>query len=93
MSLDKEQLARLAHLARLEIDPAEADRLGADMEKIVELAARVAASAADSSLPIAHIQQAHQPLRSDDPKPVSENLSQRAAQEDAGMVVVPKVVD
>ena len=86
-------MMRLAYLARLEIDPAENDRLRADMEKMVELAARVSAATADSSLPIAHIQQRRQPLRPDNPQPVSENLSHAAAATDAEMVVVPKVID
>ena len=93
MSLDNEQLLHLAHLARLEIDPAESERLGTEMERMVALAARVAAAAADSSLPIAHIQQGSQPLRPDDPQPVSGNLSGSAAEADAGMVAVPRVVD
>ncbi|MCY4324928.1 MAG: aspartyl/glutamyl-tRNA amidotransferase subunit C [Betaproteobacteria bacterium] len=93
MSLDNEQLARLASLARLEIDPAESERLRTEMEKMVELAGKVTAAATDSSPPIAHVQQGDQPLRPDDPQPVTDNLSRLAAEADADMVVVPRVVE
>ena len=93
MALDNEQLAHLARLAHLEIDPAEIDRLRANMEKMVELAARVAAAATADSPPGPPSEQASQPLRPDKPRPPAENLSRLAPEADAGMVAVPKVIE
>ncbi len=93
MALDDKQLAQLAHLARLQLDPAQAAALRADLDKMLDLASKVTAATAGTIAPVAHVQDGNQPLRPDQPEPAPAGLAQAAPDTVGGMVAVPKVVD
>lgn len=95
MSVGAEQLERLAALARLRIDPAEAPALGDSLARILALVEELAAVDTAGIEPLANPFDAVQPLRADE---VTETDRREAFQAIApavedGLYLVPRVVE
>lgn len=95
MSLNPEQVARIAHLARIELAPAEAAATGARLNAILGLIEQLQAADTQGIAPMAHALDGSQRLRED---VVSESdrraVYQAIAPEvEAGLYLVPKVIE
>jgi aspartyl-tRNA(Asn)/glutamyl-tRNA(Gln) amidotransferase subunit C len=95
MSLDKTQVEKIAHLARLQIDPADVPEYATNLSNILDLVAQMDAVDTEGVNPMAHPTEAVQRLREDQ---VSE-MDQRdhfqaiAPAVENGLYLVPKVIE
>ena len=95
MSLTLEQVRRVAHLARIEVSDAEAESTLGQLNAIFSLIEEMQAVDTSGIAPMAHAQDLAQRLRADR---VSESDRREAFQAvapetDAGLYLVPKVID
>ncbi len=95
MSLSREDVQRIAHLARLAIDEADVPAYARDLNAILELVAQMQAVDTDSVTPMAHPQDLPQRLRPDE---VTEENQREKFQALApavadGLYLVPKVIE
>ena len=93
--LSLEQVTRIAHLARLELSPADAAAMQHEMSAILAMVDQMAAVDTAGVEPMAHPQEAAQRLRDD---AVTEPDRREAFQEIApatheGLYVVPQVIE
>ena len=65
MALSLDEVRRIAHLARIEITPAEAEDVRAKLERIFELIGRMRAVDTTGIVPMSHAQDVILPLRED----------------------------
>ena len=95
MSLTPEDVKKIAHLARLGIEEQAIAHYAQDLSNILDLVAQMNALDTDNVLPMAHPLDQTQRLRAD----VVTETNQREAfkaiapQTEAGLYLVPKVVD
>jgi aspartyl-tRNA(Asn)/glutamyl-tRNA(Gln) amidotransferase subunit C len=95
MALSRDDVMRIAHLARLEIEPREAERVLGQLTRIFGLIERMQAVDTTGVEPMSHPQDVVARLRVDE---VTES-DQRAAfqavapQTEAGLYLVPKVIE
>ncbi|TAK90755.1 MAG: Asp-tRNA(Asn)/Glu-tRNA(Gln) amidotransferase subunit GatC [Burkholderiaceae bacterium] len=95
MSLSLEDVQRIAHLARIEISPAEAAQTQTKLNDIFDLIAQMQAVDTAGITPMAHPQNLTQRLR---PDVVTESNQRDALQKPApavqdGLFLVPKVIE
>jgi len=95
MALSIEDVERLAHLARIEITPAEAAEVGQKLDRIFELIGRLRTVETTGIVPMAHAQDVSLPLREDI---VTETDQHQLYQESApavadGLYLVPRVIE
>lgn len=95
MSLDREEVLKIAHLARLGVDDAEVKRYADELSNILALVDRMNAIDTASVAPMAHPLDGVQRLRSD---AVSESNRREEFQKIApavrdGLYLVPKVIE
>jgi len=95
MALSSEEVQRIAHLARIEITPAEAADLRQQLDRIFDLIGRMRAVDTAGIVPMAHAQEVTLPLRED---AVTESDQHRLYQGVApsvagGLYLVPKVIE
>lgn len=95
MSLTPDQVARIAHLARIALSPAEADAVGAQLNGILGLVERMQAVDTEGVTPMAHAQDVMLRLRED---AVSEpdlhaKFQAIAPQVEGDLYLVPKVIE
>jgi len=95
MSLSNDDVAKIAHLARLAVDPADAESLGRELSTILDLVAQMDAADTDEVTPMAHPLDMTQRLR---PDQVTETDHREAYQANApavenGLFLVPKVIE
>jgi aspartyl-tRNA(Asn)/glutamyl-tRNA(Gln) amidotransferase subunit C len=95
MSLTPEQVARIAHLARIALSPAEAGAVGAQLNGILGLVERMQAVDTEGVAPMAHAQDVMLRLRED---AVSEpdlhaKFQAIAPQVEGDLYLVPKVIE
>jgi aspartyl-tRNA(Asn)/glutamyl-tRNA(Gln) amidotransferase subunit C len=93
--LSREEVERIAHLARLELTPAEAGAMQAELNAILDIVDRMAAIDTAGVEPMAHPQEVSQRLRED---AVTEADQREAFQAGApavedGLYLVPKVIE
>jgi aspartyl-tRNA(Asn)/glutamyl-tRNA(Gln) amidotransferase subunit C len=93
--LTLEQVTRIAHLARLELGPGEAQAMQAEMNAILAMVDEMAAADTAGVEPMAHPQEAAQRLRED---AVTEHDQRAAFQPIApavedGLYLVPQVIE
>jgi len=95
MSLDRSDVEKIAHLARLAVSEEEKDRYAADLSDILSLVEQMNAVDTEGVLPMAHPLQMVQRLRADEPiEPDQRDLFQRIAPAtEEGLYLVPKVID
>ncbi|MDH3948163.1 MAG: Asp-tRNA(Asn)/Glu-tRNA(Gln) amidotransferase subunit GatC [Gammaproteobacteria bacterium] len=95
MSLDKTQVEKIAHLARLQIDPADVPAYATNLSNILDLVEQMDAVDTEGVNPMAHPTDAVQRLRED----VVTESDQRdqfqaiAPQVENGLYLVPKVIE
>ncbi|MBL1457095.1 MAG: Asp-tRNA(Asn)/Glu-tRNA(Gln) amidotransferase subunit GatC [Methylophaga sp.] len=95
MSLDKSDVEKIAHLARLAIDESTIPDYARDLNNILTLVEQMSAVNTDAVTPMAHPLDAHQRLRED----VVSETDQRelfqsiAPKTDAGVYLVPQVIE
>lgn len=95
MALTPEQVATIAHLARLEIRAADVSGYCDRLSRILEFVAQLEAVDTSAVAPMAHAERLAQRLRDDVPVSVTERdlFQQNAAATDAGLYLVPKVIE
>ena len=94
MEVPEEELARIAHLARLVFDPRDAPRLCGELAGILALVDEMNAVETGDVAPMAHPMEMTQRLRSDEVlEPDRRDLLQRGAPEiEDGLYLVPRVI-
>ncbi|MDH5423376.1 MAG: Asp-tRNA(Asn)/Glu-tRNA(Gln) amidotransferase subunit GatC [Gammaproteobacteria bacterium] len=95
MSLDAEQVKKIAHLARLEINEADIPSYAGTLSNILELVDQMSAVNTDDVEPMAHPMDANQRLRAD---VVTENNQREkfqaiAPKTEDGLYLVPQVIE
>ncbi len=95
MSLDRDDVVKIAHLARLAVDEADIPRYARELSKILGLVEQMNQVDTSDVEPMAHPLDTSQRLRAD----VVSEFDQRAlfqanaAQVEAGLYLVPKVIE
>jgi len=95
MSLERTDVEKIAHLARVEIGGEELDAIASDLSNILDLVEQLSAADTEGVVPMAHPLHMAQRLRPDE---VSEENQRElfqsiAPQTEAGLYLVPKVID
>ena len=95
MSLDRSDVEKIAHLARLAISEDEKDRYAADLSNILSLVEQMNAADTGGVSPMAHPLHMVQRLRDDEPaEPNQRELFQQIAPAtEDGLYLVPRVVE
>jgi aspartyl-tRNA(Asn)/glutamyl-tRNA(Gln) amidotransferase subunit C len=95
MALSFDDVQRIAHLARIEITPAEAADVREKLERIFELIGRMRAVDTTGIVPMSHAQDVVLPLREDRVSDTDrhEVYQQGAPAVAGGLYLVPKVID
>ena len=95
MSIDRDEIARIAHLARLEVGDEAAAGSAVEISKILDFVGRMNAVDTTGVTPMAHPMDANQRLREDritESDRRSEFQAGAPAVED-GLYLVPKVIE
>ncbi len=95
MSLDAEQVKKIAHLARLEINEADIPGYAETLSSILDLVDQMAAVNTDDVEPMAHPMDASQRLREDvvTESNQREHFQSVAPATEDGLYLVPKVIE
>lgn len=95
MAIDRDEIARIAHLARLEVPDEAVERSAAELERILNFVAAMNAVDTSDVTPMAHPLDADQRLREDQ---ITESDQRGQLQAGApavqdGLYLVPKVIE
>lgn len=95
MSLSKSDVAKIAHLARLEISEQETSAYAESLSRILGLIEQMNAVETAAVAPMAHPQDAHLRLRDDavTERDQREKFLALAPAAEAGLYLVPKVIE
>lgn len=95
MSLEKSDVEKIAHLARLEIDDKSIPDYARDLNNILDLVEELSAVDTQDITPMAHPLDAHQRLRPDAVTEIDqrEAFQAIAPKTEAGVYLVPKVIE
>lgn len=95
MALSKDEVRRIAELARIGISDAEAQAVQAQLNDIFELIGRMQKIDTDGIEPMSHAQGSALRLREDEVTETDrrELFQALAPQKDAGLYLVPKVIE
>ena len=95
MAITREQVKRVAVLARLRLEPSEEERLTADLDKILESFARLSALDTTGVDPTAHIEPGGALPREDaiTNQPAGDTLLANAPMRDGRHFRVPKIIE
>lgn len=95
MSLDKTQVEKIAHLARLQIDPADIPEYATNLSNILDLVAQMDAVDTNGVDPMAHPTEAVQRLRDDQVTETDQrdHFQAIAPMVENGLYLVPKVIE
>ena len=96
MSHSRQEVAKIAHLARLTLNEQAVSALSQDLEKILDLVAQINEINTDHIQPMAHpLEHLNQRLREDSVTefPHREDFQAIAPAVDAGLYLVPKVIE
>jgi aspartyl-tRNA(Asn)/glutamyl-tRNA(Gln) amidotransferase subunit C len=95
MTISNADVERLAHLARIEIDAAQAEDVRAKLDAIFDLLSQLDAVDTTGVVPMAHAQDVTLPLRADAVTETDRHaLYQRVAPAvEDGLYLVPKVIE
>ena len=95
MSLDRQQVRRIAHLARLEISDAEAEHYARELSRILDLVEQMNAVDTTGVAPMAHPTDAGLRLRADAIPETAQRdkFLKLAPATEAGLYLVPKVIE
>ena len=95
MSIDKKTVEDVAHLARIELDTKELEKLSSQLEHILAFIDKLSALNTDNIVPTSHILPINNVLRKDEPKPslpVDKTLANAPAKQ-GSFFSVPKVIE
>jgi len=95
MALDKTDVAKIAHLARLDVDDEALDHYAAELSSILDLVAQMNAVDTTGVEPMAHPLHMAQRLRPDQVSEPDqrEHFQQIAPATEDGLYLVPKVIE
>ncbi len=95
MSLQKEDIEKIAHLARLAIDETDIPDYARNLSNILDLVERMSAVDTDAVTPMAHPLDMPQRLRADEVSEGGqrERFQQIAPQVENGLYLVPQVIE
>ncbi len=95
MSLQKEDVEKIAHLARLAIDEADIPDYARNLSNILDLVERMSAIDTEAVTPMAHPLDMPQRLRDDvvSEKNQRERFQKIAPQVENGLYLVPQVIE
>lgn len=95
MNIDKETLNKIAHLARLEFDEKDAEKMLADMSNIISFVEKLNEVNTDGVEPLTTMSHEINALREDEVKPhlAHELALKNAPKKDADYFRVPKVLE
>jgi aspartyl-tRNA(Asn)/glutamyl-tRNA(Gln) amidotransferase subunit C len=95
MSLDTQAVARIAHLARLGVDPEETESYARNLSDILAFVEQLNATDTSGVEPLAHPLEASQRLRVDEVTETDqrEHFQRVAPRVEAGLYLVPKVIE
>ena len=95
MSLDKHDIEKIAHLARLGIDEKDVPEYERNLTNILDLVEQMNATDTEGVLPMAHPLDAHQRLRADEitEKNLREHFQKNAPEVESGLYLVPQVIE
>lgn len=95
MSLDHDQVKKIAHLARLELNEQELEAYTQSLSQILGLIEQMNAVDTTGVTPMAHPQDSHLRLREDKVLETDqhEKFQQNAPATEAGLYLVPKVIE
>lgn len=95
MSIDQSEVARIAHLARLELSADEIPRYAAELSKILDLVGRMSAVDTTGVSPMAHPLDLAQRLREDRVTEADrrDDFQAHAPAVENGLYLVPKVIE
>lgn len=95
MSLEKQDVLKIAHLARLALDDNDAEQYQHSLTSVLDLVEQMQSVNTDGVEPLSHPLEAKQRLRDD--VVTEENRREaflaNAPQTEAGLFLVPKVID
>ncbi len=95
MSIDKKTVEDVAHLARIELEPKELEKLSRQLEHILAFIDKLSAVNTDKVEPTSHILPINNVLRKDEPKaslPIEKTLA-NAPSKQGNFFSVPKVIE
>ncbi len=95
MGIDKKTVEDVAHLARIELEPEELERLSRQLEHILAFIDKLSAINTDNIPPTSHILAINNVLRKDEPRaslPIEKTLSNAPARQ-GSFFSVPKVIE
>jgi aspartyl-tRNA(Asn)/glutamyl-tRNA(Gln) amidotransferase subunit C len=95
MSLTSDDVAKIAHLARLAIDPQSTEALGRELQNILDLVDRMDSVDTTGVDPMAHPLEMAQRLRDDEATEVNrrDEYQANAPAVDGGLFLVPRVIE
>lgn len=95
MSLSRNDVEKIAHLARLAIDEADIDGYATDLSNILTLVDQLEAVDTSGIQPMAHPQDAVQRLRPDEVTETDQrdHFQEHAPKVENGLFLVPKVIE
>ena len=95
MSLQKEDIEKIAHLARLGISSDDVPNYARDLSNILDLVEQMNAVNTEGVSPMAHPLDEHQRLRADEvtEKDQREHFQENAPLVESGLFLVPQVIE
>ncbi|MBN4075398.1 MAG: Asp-tRNA(Asn)/Glu-tRNA(Gln) amidotransferase GatCAB subunit C [SAR86 cluster bacterium] len=95
MSISADDIAYIAHLARLQLSEAEKQEAALNFKNILALIDQMQSADTDQLEPLSHAIEASQPLREDivTEKNQRDDLQKIAPKCEQGLYLVPKVID
>lgn len=95
MSLDKTDVEKIAHLARLAVDDGDIPHYARDLTNIFDLVEQLSKADTSDITPMAHPLDANQRLRTDEVTEVDqrETFQKIAPKTEAGVYLVPQVIE
>lgn len=95
MSLTADEVKKIAYLARLGIDESDIEAYASDLSNMLDLMTQMGETDTDSVQPMAHPMNQMQRLRPDTATETNqrEHFQSIAPQVEAGLYLVPKVLD
>ena len=95
MPLSREQVLAIAHLARLQVDETEIDGFAAELTGILAVVDQLSGVDVSGVEPLAHPTDMTQRLRADEVTEPNarDSLLAAAPQSDAGLFLVPRVIE
>ena len=95
MSITKSAVERVAHLARIHIEPTDIDRYAVDLSQILDLVEQMNSVPTTGVKPLAHPQDIELRLRLDQVTEVDsrERLQAMAPSVERGLYLVPRIIE